>query len=254
MTKIVLIGGGNLAWHLAQTFLTTESISLVQMYNVDLEALREFELFTSITDDIKKLEKADLYIICISDHAIEEISAAIVPNNALVVHTSGATPMDVLNAHQRIGVFYPLQSFNRERKVNFLKIPICIEANSNKDLKLLEKLGKSLSKKVINYNSEQRKKIHLAAVFVNNFVNHLYHLGFKYLENEGIEPGILYPLIKETATRIKKNKPYSCQTGPAVRNDLTTFDTHLSMMDDDTMKQIYMLLSQSITNTYKDEL
>jgi len=254
MDRIVLIGGGNVAWHLQFALKHSTEFKVIQIYNRTLESLKDFKFVPEHIDDLSKIKEADLYIICISDHAIEEISQALEFKKGLIVHTSGATPMNVLCKHSRMGVFYPLQSFNKNKSIKYKNIPICIETNHKSDSILLKKLTKVAFGKAYFYNSEQRKKIHVAAVFVNNFVNHLYYLGYNYLENNAIEPEILYPLIKETALKIKKTHPLKSQTGPALRNDFITFDAHLEILDNPIQKEIYKLISNSISNIYGHKL
>lgn len=253
MITVTLIGGGNVAWQLAHVFSNSEGIELVQMYNKTLENIEYFADITTITDDIKTLKKADIYIIAVSDKAIENVAKNLAVNG-LIVHTSGTTEMEVLNSHQRIGVFYPLQTFTKNHWVDFSEIPICIEVNNETDLNLLKKIASIISRNVFEYNSLERKKIHLAAVFVNNFVNHLYYLGYHFLNENAINPKILFPLIKETALKLQEENPYDNQTGPAKRKDIRTFEAHLELLEDSKMKEIYNLLSNSIAETYGEKL
>lgn len=254
MIRIVLIGGGNLAGHLATVFYQTEGLELVQMYNRTLEKIKPYEKFTQITDQIHTLAHADLYIICVSDVGIAEVSQALLPQNGLIVHTSGATSIDVLQKHSRRGVWYPLQSFTSSRTPDFSEIPICVESNHWEDLEVLKQVARKISQTVYEIDSNQRLQLHLAAVWVNNFVNHLYHVGFDYLEKQQLPQHILFPLIKETALRIHDVTPYQAQTGPAKRGDLPTMHRHLNLLEDDTQKALYKLISHSISQTYGKKL
>lgn len=253
MIKVIILGGGNLAVHLAKVMLKTAEVSLVQVYNRSISAIRKFEKMVAITDDLNKLKKADLYIICVSDNAIETISSKINGENSLIVHTSGSTPLAVLNSHKRHGVFYPLQTFSKRRKVKFSKIPICLESNNSDDLKLLSDLARKISKSTYYINSEQRAQLHSAAVFVNNFVNHLYHIGNEICTEHTIEPSILQPLIEETAKKAARFSPYNAQTGPARRGDKITIEKHLKKLSKN-QQEIYKLLSRSIAKTYGKKL
>ena len=174
--------------------------------------------------------------------------------NTLIVHTSGATAMYILKKHDSIGVFYPLQSFTKNRMPDFKEIPICIEAKNEKDIDTLNLLAQKISNHVYEIDSEQRKKIHVAAVLVNNFTNHLYHLGYNFLDENNINPQILFPLIKETAHRIDEVSPYLAQTGPAKRHDLKTMENHLELLKSPKTKEIYKLLSRSISDIYEKKL
>ncbi len=253
MIKVVIIGAGNVATHLAEVFIKTTSISLIQVFNRSISAIQPLKDHTALTNDISKLKKADIYIIAVSDKAIEELSAKINPKKAIVVHTSGSTPLKVLKQHKNYGVFYPLQTFSKDNPVDFSSIPICLEANNHDNLLLLEKLAKKLSQTYHFINSEQRAHLHTAAVFVNNFVNHLYHIGNVICKENEIESDILQPLIQETARKAARFSPYSAQTGPARRGDGRTIEKHLEKLSKN-QQEIYKLLSHSIAATYGKKL
>jgi predicted short-subunit dehydrogenase-like oxidoreductase (DUF2520 family) len=253
MTEIIILGAGNVGYHLANKLIETPDVKLVQIYNRNIESIRSFKKTTPITDNLTHLKKADIYIICVTDEIIPQIAKAIKHKEALIVHTSGSTPLDVLSFHTFYGVFYPLQTFSKNRKIDFNTVPICIEVNKPEKLVLLENLGKKISNHVYHINSEQRKEIHKAAVFVNNFVNHLYYLGEQICENSSIDPKILYPLIRETGKKIENLTPYEAQTGPARRGDIKTIQNHLNNLQSNN-KEIYKLLSQSIADTYGQKL
>src|SRR5690606_11703078 len=159
------------------------------------------------TDRISEVMDADVYIIGIPDDAIGVLSESLPFRDKLCVHTSGGVAMDQLSGRNRKGVFYPLQSFSKQRDVDFTNIPICIEAENPEDLELLRNLGKSMSKNVIEIPSDKRIKLHLAAVFVNNFVNYLYEIGNEILKDENLSFDLLKPLISETASKIKTLSP-----------------------------------------------
>ncbi len=248
MMTITLLGGGNLANHLANVFLNKRGCKLSQIYNRSIEKIRHFEKQTKISDNLEKLIDSDIYILCVSDAAIQEISKKIAPKKGLVVHTSGALGMNALQNGERRGVFYPLQTFSKDRNLFFETIPICIEAVHSKDLEILQKLAFILSKKVYQINSFQRKKIHLAAVFVNNFVNHLYAIGNDICESNNIPFEILQPLILETAEKMNTLAPIEAQTGPAKRSDYKTIEIHKSECSEE-IKEIYTVLTEAIIKT-----
>ena len=149
-----------------------------------------------------ELKEVDIYILAVSDNSISELSKYINAKNKLVVHTSGCVDINEIQSDSNKGAFYPLQSFSKDKSVDFSEIPICIEASTKKDLDLLESLAKSISNSIYKINSEQRKSLHASAVFVNNFVNHLYHLSHEICKENNIPFEILSPLIKETAKNI----------------------------------------------------
>ena len=190
------------------------------------------------------------YIIAIPDDSIAAFSETLPLKNKLVVHTSGSVSMDSLSEKNRKGVFYPLQTFSKNREVNFNCIPICVEARDARDIKLLTNLGKSLSIKVVEVNSEERSKLHLAAVFVNNFTNQMFRIAHEITESYGAEFDILKPLIKETARKLDELSPFLAQTGPAKRNDKKTIKKHLKLLEDKHHKDVYELFTKSIQKTH----
>lgn len=245
MIDVVILGGGNVAMQLAKAFHNTKKIKLVQQYSRSKSATFFLENNIATTNNLKNLIEADLYVIAISDDAISNFSEVLILKNKLVVHTSGSVALQDLHCAANKGVFYPLQTISKHKKLNFKKIPICIEAENEKDYKLLDAVAKSISNKVYSVNSEQRKSLHVAAVFVNNFVNHLYKIGNDICTTKNVDFEILKPLIKETAKKIISLSPNDAQTGPAKRNDKKTITNHLDLL---TVKQqkIYTLLTNSI--------
>jgi len=253
MIKVVILGGGNVAHHLTKYLLKNITVKLIQVYNRSIEKIQHLKSVTSITDNLADLKNADIYIIAVSDNAISSLSSKLNLKDKLVVHTSGSVSMNELQSTSNKGVFYALQSFSKEQEVDFSTIPICIEAESKKDLDLLEILAKSISKKIYHINSNQRKSLHVAAVFVNNFTNHLYHIGNEICEENKIPFKILQPIIQETATKIVTLSPFEAQTGPAKRNDTETIKKHKAMLTAN-QQEIYTLLTKSIYKTYGEKL
>jgi len=253
MINVVLLGAGNVASHLTTVFLNTQGINLVQVYNRSISTIEHLAEQTAITSHLSQLKDADIYIIAIPDDHIAELEAKLHLNNKLVVHTSGAVAMGELKQNTTIGVFYPLQSFSKDKKVDFSTIPICIESNNKSSLKLLEKLADLITDKVYLINSAQRKSLHLAAVFVNNFVNHLYQIGNEVCATNNVPFEILQPLIQETAQKIMSLSPIEAQTGPAKRNDTKTIDKHLAMLTSN-QQEIYTLLTKNIYKTHGKKL
>jgi predicted short-subunit dehydrogenase-like oxidoreductase (DUF2520 family) len=179
--------------------------------------------------------------------------AAKLPTNSLVIHTSGATEISVFSDHNRRGIFYPIQSFSYERSVAFSELPIGIEASNSKDLKFLEKLALAIQAKPVHLDSAQRKALHLSAVLVNNFSNHLFTEAAQICEENKIPFELLKPLIKETVDKLDDLSPKRAQTGPAIREDHKTISAHLSMIENSELKKLYTLFTNSITNHYKNE-
>jgi len=250
MISVVLLGAGNVAIHLYKAFNDADDIIVNQWFNRNLKPLQPFKNDVEITDDLSRLKNADVYIIAVSDDAISQLSSQFSFENRLVVHTSGSVSLHSLDKNNRRGVFYPLQTFTKESEVNFINIPICIEASTILDLKLLKKLGGTISEKVVKINSDERAKLHLAAVFVNNFVNHLYQKGSEILEEKSLPFELLKPLIIETVNKIDSLSPKEAQTGPAKRNDLKTIEKHLHLLKNSTHKELYLQLTKAIQEKY----
>ena len=248
MIKVCIIGSGNVAQHLIKAFAKSDQIAITQVFSRHKDTVASLIESDKITDDLTTLAKADLYIIAISDDVIGNISSKFSFTNQLVVHTSGSVSMNDLNTKNRKGVFYPLQTFSKNKEVDFKIIPICLEAENDNDFKLLEKVARSISDSVYSIDSEQRKALHIAAVFVNNFVNHLYQIGDTICKENKIPFEILKPLIQETAQKIISLSPENAQTGPAKRNDTNTIAAHSSFLTDENQKNLYTILTQSIQN------
>lgn len=255
MIKVSIIGSGNVAQHLIvalQNFIINGAeMELVQVFARQKSTISHLLDFNKITDDWNTLAEADLYIIAVSDYAISTVSEQIPYKNKLVVHTSGGISLEILASNNRKGVFYPLQTFSKNKAVNFKIIPICIESQNASDYQLLQKVAQTISDSVFAINSEQRKALHLAAVFVNNFTNHLYKIGNDICIENNVPFEILKPLIQETAEKITLLSPNEAQTGPAIRNDIETINAHLSFLSDENQKNIYKILTQSIQNNGK---
>ncbi|WP_310557159.1 DUF2520 domain-containing protein [Flavobacterium sp.] len=251
MIKVVIIGSGNVAHHLIKAFTKSNTIEIIQVLARQKESISHLLDSNKITDNTNDLVEADLYIIAVSDNAIAEVSSQLNFQNKLVVHTSGSIAMMDLDSKNRKGVFYPLQTFSKNKEVDFHQIPIGIETQNDDDHQLLETIAKSISDKVFNINSQQRKGLHVAAVFVNNFVNYLYKIGNDICVENNIPFDILKPLIQETASKIESLSPNDAQTGPAKRNDTQTINTHLNFLSDENQKEIYKLLTKSIIDNGK---
>ncbi|MFH6991455.1 Rossmann-like and DUF2520 domain-containing protein [Flavobacterium sp. FlaQc-48] len=251
MIRITLIGSGNVAQHLIKAFTKSELVEIVQVYSRKKENLASLLDYDKIVNDFQELKEADLYIIAVSDKAISEVSRQLPFQNRIVVHTSGAASLDVLDSKNRKGVFYPLQTFSKKKDLDFSTIPMCLEAENTFDFRVLEALAKSISNAVFPINSDKRKALHVAAVFVNNFTNHLYQIGQEICEEHQVPFEVLKPLIRETAEKINTLSPVDAQTGPAKRHDSNTIESHLDYLTRENQKNIYKLLTQSIQDDRK---
>lgn len=253
--KIVLIGAGNVAHHLAPALLRA-GMNLCQIYSRTLESARDLGRKTGITytsDTFAVYPDGDIYIFCVSDDALLSVFKSLrINEDALILHTSGSVPLDIFKPYrQNYGVLYPLQTFSKTRNLDFGEIPLCIEAPDKEVLKTIGQIADKLSSKVYEISSEKRKKLHLAAVLANNFTNHLYYMAGKLLEKEDLDFNLLRPLIFETAHKVMQMIPENAQTGPARRGDTNILNLHKSMLKDNRdIQTLYVLLSQSIQQTY----
>lgn len=250
---IVFIGAGNLAVNLAQAF-HRKGFEIVQVYSRTEESARSLaeKVNAGWTINLKDVTtKASLYIVSLKDSAFTELLPQIVEgkDGALLVHTAGSIPMCVWEGRAtRYAVFYPMQTFSKQREVDFNEIPIFIEAGQKEDTELLKTIALTLSDKVFEADSLQRKSLHLAAVFACNFTNHMYVLTADLLKKYNLPFEVMLPLIDETARKVHELTPLEAQTGPAVRYDTNVMDEHLDMlMDDPVMHEIYLLLSENIS-------
>jgi predicted short-subunit dehydrogenase-like oxidoreductase (DUF2520 family) len=253
--NITLIGAGNLATRLG-ICLKSNNHNIDQVYSRTEESARNLadRLETSFTTDASFINRSsDVYVVVVSDKAIGSVLKEIDFDDKLVVHTAGSIPMDILADYSgNYGVFYPLQTFSKEREVDFSKIPICVEANSDENLDILISLANTLSSDIKQINSEQRKQIHLSAVFVCNFVNHLYAIGEELLKEKSVNYKILKPLIRETAQKALEFSPKDVQTGPAVRFDKNVIEKHMNMLGGKpAIQELYKLVSESIHRSHK---
>jgi predicted short-subunit dehydrogenase-like oxidoreductase (DUF2520 family) len=253
--KVVCLGSGNVATHLASA-LKASGAELLQVYSKTLANAHALAsvLNSQAIDHLQQLNRdADLYIVSISDDAIAEVIRQLNGLRGMVVHTAGATPLSVFEGQgiSRYGVLYPLQTFSKSRPVDFSTVPLCLEAGTKDDLETLHRLAANLSPLVYEVNSDDRKLLHLAAVFACNFSNHLYHLSASLLERKNLSFDLLRPLILETAAKVQSAIPYDVQTGPARRGDEATMNRHLALLQEEpALTDIYETLSKSIKKTY----
>lgn len=253
MITINIIGTGNLAWHLATNFATSPSIKLQQLASRSPKNQEDFLTSFEEVTTIDKLRSATITIIAVTDNAIAQVATQIPYRDSLVVHTSGSISIDAIQA-KRKGVFYPLQSFSKNDTVDFLTIPICLEATTQEDIAILQTVATSLSTIIYQLNSAQRKKAHLAAVFANNFTNHCYTIAQEICKKEDIPFELLHALIEKTAQKAITSSPSEVQTGPAKRNDTSVITTHQDMLQDEDHTSIYNTLTASIISHYGKKL
>jgi predicted short-subunit dehydrogenase-like oxidoreductase (DUF2520 family) len=248
--RITIIGSGNVATQLAAAFKNAGH-SIAQVYSRDMQnaSLLAYHVKAEAIDNLEKISpETDLFVIAVKDDTIEGVASDLAKYNKLIVHTSGATDLQALLTHtQNAGVFYPLQTFSKTRELNFNTVPLCIEGADEKITSTLNELAYTVSLNVYRVSSEQRKTLHLAAVFACNFPNYLYYISQQLLAEKQLPFDLLRPLILETAEKVQQHLPAGVQTGPAVRNDEKTMALHLEQLHENPdLQKIYGLLSQGI--------
>ncbi len=248
MQKIVILGSGNVATCIGKS-LQQAGIDICQVYSPNVQHAGNLasvlntkpvsHLWQLITD-------AHLYLICVSDAAIVPLAQALPFEPNLVAHTSGSIGIETLARFKNYGVFYPLQTFTAGRDINLSEVPFCIEANNANTLQTLNKLAMVLSNKVFEISSAQRQKLHLAAVFANNFVNHFYELAADVLHQNALPFEALKPLLTETLNKAIELGPHKAQTGPARRGDFNVVAQHCALLHTPELEKLYSFVSQSI--------
>lgn len=250
--KVVLLGSGNVATHLAQAF-TAAGMQVSQVWSKtagNAAALATQVGATAVTDLEAIEHDADLYVIAVKDDGIVAVANALASVHGLVVHTSGATALDALSGLMNTGVLYPLQTFSKTQQLDFSKVPLCLEADSETNYIKLNAFASKLSGAVFKVSSAERKVLHVAAVFVGNFPNYLYQIGHELVADHNLSFDLLKPLILETALKVQHADPADVQTGPAVRGDEQTMQAHMGLLTNHPVWQdIYESMSKNIKNT-----
>ena len=255
--QVSFIGSGNLAWHLAPALDNadfpvqevfsknpTHAAMLVErLYEADVKASLDFSTSSS-----------SIFIIATSDDAIEEVVQEIIlPDDAVLLHTSGSQPLTILGyaATQNLGVFYPLQTFSKDKKIEFSDIPVFIESANPATDKVLRAMGTALSKNVLPINSFERKALHVAAIFASNFTNHMLLVAQDIMKENSLVYDWLKPLIAEMINKSLSIGPENAQTGPARRGDLEILDKHIEFLHDNpAAAELYKVISQHIIDRY----
>ena len=253
--KFTIIGAGNLATHLSAA-LKMNGFHIVQVYSRTESSAMQLakKLNTSFTTSYQNITTdADVYVVAIKDSVYSEVLSHIEFGNKLLVHCSGSQSLSVIESYsENTGVLYPLQTFSKQRNVNFSEIPVFIEANSEKNEKTVLEVARKLSSSVSVLKSPQRIYLHIAAVFACNFVNHFYSIAADVLESENIPFDVLKPLVLETARKVQVMKPGEAQTGPAIRYDENVIGTHLKKLKGiKNYAELYNSISKSIFEAHQ---
>jgi len=248
--NIVVIGSGNVSYHMIRAFTLKEVNVLQILAHNEKTALKLSKIFSLpyIMDPARLIKEADLYILAVQDDRIRETALQLGLKEQLLVHTSGFTSIDVLNgASNRTGVIWPLQTLSFANALDYSHIPFFLEGNSTEISEKLFQFTSLVSDKIMITDSPTRQKIHLAAVIASNLTNHLYAISASILERQDIPFNVLVPLISETAAKAGRQHPLLSQTGPAVRKDMRVIEKHLELLrDDPAFRDIYRLITDNI--------
>jgi predicted short-subunit dehydrogenase-like oxidoreductase (DUF2520 family) len=242
--SVSIVGTGNIAHHLGKAFRDA-GVPISDIYGRNSASVKELGLKLNC-DVVASLDdlSGDLILLCVSDDAVVELASGILEHRRLA-YTSGSVPLSSLPNRTFSGVFYPLQTFSKNRDIDISIVPFLIEGNSRQHESELMQLASRISQQVLSANSNDRLHYHISAVFVNNFVNHLFSKGKEHIEEHDLNWEVLQPLIHETMAKISDLEPLQAQTGPALRNDKRTIERHLNELEGKS-KEIYTLLTQSI--------
>ncbi|MGB3590838.1 MAG: DUF2520 domain-containing protein [Nonlabens sp.] len=248
MLRIFILGTGNLGGHLVRYFDSlkkseTSDVALKGYSNASKKVLPGIN--APLIENIAQIPEVDMILLAVGDNQIEVLNSQLPLDGTTIVHTSGSISLDALNHHKNRGVLYLPQSFSTDRKPHFNEITACLEASNDHVLQQLGLLGNTLSRKRKYLNSLQRKNLHLAAVYINNFVNHCYTKGFEILEKENIPTELLLPLMQETLEKANDLSPANAQTGPAVRGDSITIQSHFDSLSTSD-QEMYAAITRSI--------
>ena len=248
--KISLVGLGNVGYHLAEAFYKAD-LEITHVFSRQLKSHAALSFNPTFIDDLLELPEDQLVVLCVPDDAIKETIELIHPS-CPVAYTSGSTALNSFAGRENIGVLYPLQTFSKETPVTMSEVPFFIEGSNNAFSTALFDLACKIGRRISYANSEERKELHLAAVWVNNFTNHLIHIAKEYIEARNLDFDHLKPLLLETVKKLQEQGPYDAQTGPARRGDVQIIEQHLSQLEG-ASKEIYRLISESIMHTYLDK-
>lgn len=255
--KVVFIGAGNVATHMA-TAMSACGFNVIQIYSRTDESARilasKIGESTTYTNQISNINpNADIYIFSLKDSVLQEIASSITPNSGIWVHTAGSMPLEIFEGlNQHYGVIYPLQTFSKNKPLDWSNVPIFLEASDQKTLDILYGVALQISSKVYELSSEKRKYVHLTGVFACNFTNYMYSVSADILKKADLPFDVALPLIEETCNKVHTLSPIEAQTGPAVRYDENVMKKHLNLIDDEQLKELYRLMSEKIYENHKN--
>lgn len=255
--SVSVIGSGNLAWHLAPA-LDNAGFVVKEVYShnpqhAEMLTERLYQAEVKATLDFSTSESL-VFLLAVSDDVIRQVAQEIIlPEDAILIHTSGSQPITELKyaATTHLGVLYPLQTFSKSGKVDFKKIPLFVETHTEEAERIVMQIARGIGKEVMKIGSEERKALHVAAIFASNFTNHMLTISKEIMKQNSLDFDLLKPLITETVSKSFYLGPENSQTGPAKRGDLDTLDAHLDFLQQqESIAEIYKVISQHIVDTH----
>lgn len=254
MIRLVLVGTGNVSIAIAKEARNSNNIQLVHVIGRRKTLRTDFPIKTSYASEPSKLPNCDLILIAVQDQVIEDISNQLLSQQAVVAHTSGASSIDLLSAHEHRGVLYPIQTFSEKSRLDWKSIPVCWEASTSKAQQILQEFATSMGvKTIVPLDQQKRAVLHLGAVLVNNFSNSLYESTYQLFAKHQLDFELLKPLILETVHKITEQTPAESQTGPARRGDKKTIEKHMSLIEDTALLELYKTFTNQLLTTYNHE-
>ncbi len=254
--KLVFIGAGNVATHMALQFFQKDC-KILQVYSRTIESAKILgdKVDAEITNNLNSIRNdADYYIFSIKDSILGQVVDCMPHQKGVWIHTAGSMSLTIFeNKVKDYGVIYPLQTFSKEKEIKWENIPLFIEESSSQIKTTISKLASVLSNRIYHLTTEQRKYVHLSGVYANNFVNQMYELANETIQKANFPFDVLIPLIEETCNKIHSLSPLEAQTGPAVRFDKNVMAKHIELLDTQADKQLYELISESIYKSHKNK-
>lgn len=250
MKQVVVLGSGNVATHLTQA-LKSIGVNILQVWSRTLANAEELaqRVGAVALDRIEEVSsEADAYVFSVTDDALPHLLSQFPHREKVLLHTAGSVSIDLLQQFSPYcGVFYPLQTFSKTKLVDFKTIPLLLEASTSELEQDMLQMGRAISENVRLASSDQRKWLHISAVFSCNFVNYLYSIGEQILTDKNLSFDLIRPLIQETCDKAQHFSPGTVQTGPAIRHDHTVMDAHLDLLEQNNeLKQLYKMMSDGI--------
>ena len=252
--NISIIGTGNVAWHLGNAFARS-GIEINHIAGREMEKAKQLaellgcKSFGTLEDEIPE---SDLYLLAVRDDVIRTVFEKVFKKGRFIVHHAGAIKADILDMHDnKYGVIWPMQTLTKNNEIDLKETLIAVSGNSEETQAQLKELASKISSRVIEVSDEQRSVMHLSAVWINNYTNHMYDIAYNLLKENNLSLELFYPLMEEHLNKLKEMPPDQLQTGPAIRGDMATLAKHKSMMNNHKeWKELYDTLAKSILHKY----